>query len=140
VRVLARAVHHEPVLPAMAYRVETPDGAVVISGDTIVCNEVAELASGARVLIHEAFRREALLKFVEFAPQLEHISAYHADTVELGAMAQSISIPTLILTHLIPSPSPTAGTTKEDFVDDVRRGGFTGELIVADDLTSFEFA
>ncbi len=140
VRVLARAVHHEPVLPAVAYRVETPDGAVVISGDTIVCNEVAELASGARVLIHEAFRREALMKFVEFAPQLEHISAYHADTVELGAMAQSISIPTLILTHLIPSPGPAAGTTKEDFVDDVRRGGFTGELIVADDLTSFEFA
>ena len=31
-RVLARTVHHEPVTPAVAYRVETPDGAVVIDG------------------------------------------------------------------------------------------------------------
>ena len=29
VRVLAGAVRHEPVVPAVAYRVETPDGAVV---------------------------------------------------------------------------------------------------------------
>ena len=34
VRVLAVAVHHEPVADAVAYRVETPDGVVVVSGDT----------------------------------------------------------------------------------------------------------
>ena len=37
VRVLAVAVHHEPVPDAVAFRVETPDGVVVISGDTRVC-------------------------------------------------------------------------------------------------------
>ncbi len=139
VRVLARAVHHEPVMPAIAYRVETPDGAVVISGDTIVCDEVADLASDAQVLVHEAFRREAMLPLVDVAPQIGHIAAYHADTVELGAMAQRISVPTLVLTHLIPAPGTRGTASKDDFADDVRRGGFTGTVIVADDLTAVSF-
>ena len=33
--VLAIAVHHEPVRPAVAYRIETPDGVAVVSGDTL---------------------------------------------------------------------------------------------------------
>jgi ribonuclease Z len=137
IRVLARSVHHEPVSPAVAYRIDTPDGAVVISGDTIVCDEVAELATGAQVLVHEAFRRERMLKLVGFAPQLEHIAAYHADTVELGRMAASIRIPTVVLTHLIPAPG-SGLTSKEDFADDLQRGGYEGRIIVADDLTFVE--
>jgi ribonuclease Z len=133
--VTACAVHHEPVTPAVAYRVDTPDGAVVISGDTIVCHEVAELTAGADVLVHEAFRRDALRPFFAARPHLEHIAAYHADTVELGALAERIGVPRLVLTHLIPVPTP-GFVTEDDFVDDVRRGGYTGEVIVASDLTT----
>lgn len=100
---------------------------------------MAQLAVGARVLVHEAFRRDAMLELVRFAPQLVHIAAYHSDTVELGAMAQSVAVPTVVLTHLIPSPG-SGPTIKDDFVDDLRRGGYTGEIIVADDLTSVEFS
>jgi ribonuclease Z len=138
VRVFARSVHHEPVVPAVAYRVETPDGAVVVSGDTIVCDEIAELAIDADIVVHEAFRREAMLRLVEFAPQLEHIATYHADTVEIGTMAARVGVPTLVLTHLIPAPG-TGRATAQDFVDDVRSGGYVGELIVAEDLTSVSF-
>lgn len=134
VRVTARAVHHEPVTPAVAYRVDTPDGAIVISGDTIVCDEVADLAVGADVLVHEAFRRDALRPFFAARPHLEHIAAYHADTVELGALAERVGVPHLVLTHLIPAPSP-GFVTEDDFIDDVRRGGYTGEVSVASDLT-----
>ena len=138
VRVTARAVHHEPVAPAVAYRVDTPDGAVVISGDTTVCEEMVELAAGADVLVHEAFRRDLLRPFFASRPHLEHIAAYHADTVELGALAQRIGVPRLVLTHLIPAPTP-GFVTEQDFADDVRRGGYTGEVIVASDLTSLTF-
>jgi ribonuclease Z len=138
VRVLARSVHHEPVMPAVAYRIETPDGAVVISGDTAVCAEVGELAKGARVLVHEAFRKDYMMQFVEYAPHLAHLAAYHADTVALGQLAHAISIPTVILTHLIPSPHDGA-SSKEDFANDLRKGGYRGEVIVADDLTSLTF-
>ena len=56
VRVLAGPVRHEPVVGAVGYRVETPDGVVAISGDTIVCPEVAALAKGADVIVYEAIR------------------------------------------------------------------------------------
>jgi len=53
-------VRHEPVAGAAAYRVRTADAVVVISGDTIVYDEVAELVGGADVLVHEACRATAL--------------------------------------------------------------------------------
>ena len=131
VRVLARMVHHEPVTPAVAYRVETSEGVAVISGDTVVCDEVAELSEGARVLVHEAIRRAALKPLIKAVPPLAPISAYHADTLEIGALAKRAGVETLVLTHLI--PAPRTERDKQGFVDDVRAGGFDGELIVADD-------
>ena len=41
----------------------------------------------------------------------------------------------LVLTHLIPAPTP-GFVTEDDFVDDVRRGGYTGDVTVASDLTT----
>lgn len=61
VRVLAAEMRHDPVRPAVGYRVETPDGTVVITGDTRVSGEVAHLAAGADVLVYEAMRFEAVL-------------------------------------------------------------------------------
>ena len=43
-----------------------------------------------------------------------------------------MGVPTLILTHLIPVPKTDAD--KQLFIDDVRNGGYEGEIIVADDL------
>ena len=138
VRVLATCVHHEPVMPAVAYRVETPDGAVVISGDTRVCEEVAALAKDARVLVHEAMRQHILREFLDDMPHLQHLMAYHADIHELGVMAHHIKVPTLVLTHLIPAP-PQTEEAEKDWIDDIRKSGFSGEVIVARDLTSISF-
>jgi len=131
VRVLAGQVRHEPVEGAVGYRVETPDGVVVISGDTTVCEEVAQLASGADVLVYEAMRFSLARKR---APEWHFVMDYHADTVLIGAQAQELGVGTLMLTHLAPQPgTPEA---KQGFVDDVRAGGYTGEVIVCDDLSS----
>lgn len=137
VRVLACSVHHEPVAPAVAYRVETPDGAVVISGDTTVCDEVEKLAQGAKVLVHEAFRRSVIAPAQERFPHLAAISGYHADTAEIGPLAARSGVETLVLTHLIPAPANASQV--QGFVDDVRAGGYEGTLIVAEDLTSVRF-
>jgi ribonuclease Z len=131
VRVLAGQVRHEPVHPAVGYRVETPDGAVAITGDTLVCDEVAELADGVDVLVYEAMR----FSVIEAEPPYRHfILDYHADTRLIGVQAAELEVDTLILTHLIPAP-----TTDEDragYEADIRAGGFTGNLIVADDLAT----
>jgi ribonuclease Z len=130
-------VHHEPLVPAVAYRVDTPEGSVVISGDTEVCVEVESLARGADVLVHEAMRSGLLRRAAEAAPPGSEqgrtgIIAYHADAVQVGALAQRAGVRTLILTHLIPAPSTEKH--REGFVADVRLGGFGGEVVVGYDL------
>lgn len=127
--VTAIAVHHEPVSPAVAYRVDTPAGSVVISGDTIVCDEVADLATGADVLVYEAMRFDR----IEALPERRRfILDYHADTRLIGTQAADLGVPKLVLTHLIPAP----GNDQEraEFVADIRSGGFLGDVLVADDL------
>jgi ribonuclease Z len=131
VRVSAVAVHHEPVPDAVAYRVDTPDGAVVVSGDTRVCAEVEALARGADVLVHEACRTSALAPVIA-GTTFETIFDYHADTVALGAMAQRAAVPHVVLTHLIPplDAADDAGA----FAQDLRDGGYEGTVTVGTDL------
>lgn len=122
------AVHHEPVAPAVAYRVDASDGSVTISGDTRVCESLADLAHGCDVLLHEAMRTEAVL-----AAGMPHVAAYHADTLDLGRAAESMAIGTLVLTHLEPSPQDRGHAAL--FEADIRAGGYTGNVLVADDLS-----
>jgi ribonuclease Z len=129
------AVHHEPVTEAVAYRVTTPDGVIVISGDTRVCDEIAELAHGADVLVHEACRATALGDAVR-GSAFEHIFAYHADTVALGRLAQDADVDHLVLTHLIPPPANA--DAEAEFAADVRAGGFERRLTVGRDLVTVE--
>lgn len=133
VRVIAVAVHHEPVPEAVAYRVETPDGAVVISGDTRVCAEVEDLSRGADVLVHEACRTTALSAQIA-GTTLEKIFSYHADTVPLGAMAARVGVPHVVLTHLIPPLS--APGDADAFAQDLRDGGYDGTITVGTDLAT----
>jgi ribonuclease Z len=128
--VTAVSVHHEPVLPAVAYRIEGPSGSVVVSGDTQVCDEVEHLAAGADVLVHEV----RLRSFAEAAvgTHYENIAEYHADAVDLGASAERAGVGHLVLTHFIPPPAHGY----DEFVDEVRRGGFTGDLVAGPDLTT----
>lgn len=127
----AVAVHHEPVEGAVAFRITTPDGVVVISGDTRVCEEVERAATGADVLVHEVARTTAMMSVIA-GTKYEAIFEYHADSVDLGAMAERAGVPTLMLTHLIPAPNDEA--QEASFEDDVRAGGYQGRVIVGRDL------
>ncbi len=129
VRVVAGPVRHEPIVGAVGYRIETPDGVVAISGDTTVCDEVAALADGADVMVYEAMRMDVI---AQRPPDKQYIMEYHADTRLIGRQMAELGIPRLMLTHLIPAPS--TAEEKQLFADEVRQGGYQGELMVCDDL------
>ncbi len=131
VRVLANAVRHEPIEDAVGYRVETPDGVIAISGDTVVCDEVAALADGADVVVYEALRTDVIR---QRPPDKQYIINYHADTRLIGQQMAALGIPRLMLTHLIPAPSTAA--ERQLYIDEVRQGGYEGEIVVCDDLDS----
>lgn len=127
--VSAGQVRHEPCPFSVGYRVDTPDGSVAITGDTRVCDEVAELAAGVDVLVYEAMRFSF---FDGLPPHRQFVKDYHADTRLIGAQAAALEVPMLILTHLI--PAPVTESDRQVFIDEVRAGGYEGELVVADDL------
>ena len=127
----AVAVHHEPVLGAVAYRVTTPDGVVVISGDTRACDEVFMLAEGCDVLVHETCRQRARENAIK-GTVFENIFDYHADSVAIGELAEKHHVKHLVLTHLIPQPKNDVDAQK--FESDARSGGYTGRVTVGHDL------
>lgn len=127
----AVAVHHEPVEAAVAYRITTPNGVVVVSGDTRACDEVFSMAEGCDVLVHEACRKQSMIDSIR-GTVFETIFDYHADSVAVGELAQKYNVKHLVLTHLIPQPH--SEREAEKFADDVRKGGYTGRVTVGNDL------
>lgn len=131
VKVEAVAVHHEPVEAAVAYRVTTPDGVVVISGDTRACDEVFSMAQGCDVLVHETCRQRSMANNIK-GTVFENIFDYHADSVTVGELAEKYGVKHLVLTHLIPQPRSDEEAQK--FEADARAGGYTGRVSVGADL------
>lgn len=126
VRVLARTVRHHPVEPAVAYRIETADGVIVVSGDTAACTEVAAFARDADVLVHEVIRSR-----LQSGTRSAGIVDYHADSVELGRVLAGSAVPLLLLTHIIPAPRDA--DDERALIEEVRSGGYRGEIRVGHD-------
>ena len=61
-------VDHPPVMPAFAYRFDTADRSIVISGDTNRSDNLVKLAHGADVLVHEALYVPAVDRLVARVP------------------------------------------------------------------------
>lgn len=122
-KVNSTLVDHQPIEAAVGYRIEVEGAVVTVSGDTAVGNGVEALATGADVLVHQAVHADLV------SPGL---LAWNASALSVGDLARRTSVGRLILTHLLPSPGPAAPV--DGFVADVRDGGYTGPVDVAQDL------
>jgi len=128
----AALVDHGDLAPAVAYRFTTPDGVIVISGDTCACPAVEDLAQGADVLVHEVLS-SALLAARGAPPSLiEKLAHHHTEAKALGALAARIDTPALVATHLV--PPPVDADQQAVFEQAIREGGYTGNLTIAKDL------
>jgi ribonuclease Z len=128
----AVAVDHGDLEPAVAYRFTTPDGVIVISGDTTICPQLELFAAGADILVHEAFSSDMMLAAGQPPSRVENLAHHHADARDVGEMAGRLGVPELIITHMVPSPqTPEAIDT---FERAIRAGGYAGNLTIADDL------
>jgi ribonuclease BN (tRNA processing enzyme) len=132
VRVTSALVDHYTVKPAFAYRFDSANRSVVLSGDTTYCPRLVDLARGADLLIHEAMYLPGIDQLAgENAPKLrEHLLKSHSTTEQVGMVAAEAGVKKLVLSHLVPA-SPTI--TDEMWLAGVRKH-FTGEAIVGRDL------
>ncbi len=131
VRITAFHVPHGSFPESFGYRIETPDRVIVISGDTGPSEAVERAARGADVLVHEAYPASRLEP--EDRPGGEDWPAYmhsfHTSDEEIGALARRAGVKLVVLTHLV-----RMGGTDEDLIAGVRRGGYTGRVVVGKDL------
>lgn len=135
VKVTSCRVRHPPISQAYAYRFDTKERSIVISGDTAYAPELAQFARGADVLVHEAMYLPAidvLVKRATNASRLrEHLVASHTSTEDVGRIAAAAGVKTLVLSHLIPGDDPSI--TDEEWAAGPRQS-FTGQVIVGKDL------
>ena len=135
VTVTCAIVDHPMVEPALAYRFDTPDRSIVVSGDTTRSDALIRLARNADVLVHEAYFPAAVDRIAARVPTAtklkEHIVASHTSAEECGRVAAAAGVKTLVLSHLVPPDDPLV--TEQMWID-AARAHFTGRIIVGRDL------
>jgi ribonuclease BN (tRNA processing enzyme) len=128
-------VDHPPMKHAFAFRFDSADRSIVISGDTRPCDALVALAKGADVLVHEALYPPAVDRIaarVTNAKRLkESIINHHTSAEDAGRVAKAAGVKTLVLSHLVPADDPSI--TDQMWIEAAQRA-FTGRIIVGKDL------
>jgi ribonuclease Z len=145
VKITAFSVDHEPVVPAVGYRIESAGHVIVISGDTKKSDKVVHGARGADLLIHEATfggviadaldRYYAKRGLADKRDGLRQLRAYHSTAVDAAEVAAQAGAKQLVLTHIMPLPNPLA---RYLYMRGVSRA-FTGPVVIGADGQRFDF-
>jgi ribonuclease BN (tRNA processing enzyme) len=133
-------------MKSYSYRITTPYGAVVFTGDTGPSADVARLAGGADVLVAESSYRDSadLDKLVNsmaarfrWPPKRRrafraHFQFEHLDTEEIGRLAAKAGVKAVLLYHYFPASKADQAA----YVDEVRKH-YAGPVFAPDDLDRY---
>lgn len=129
VTVTAVAVPHEDWPEAFAYRFETADRVIVISGDTRPTDAVVAACGGCDVLVHEVYSDAG---FARRPPEWQRYHAHaHTSAGALAELASRARPRLLVLYHQL-----LWGTTPDELAAEVRRG-YDGVVMFGKDLDVF---
>src|SRR6185295_3866380 len=135
VKVTAALVEHPPLVPSFAFRFDTSDRSIVISGDTARSDSLIELAKGADVLVHSAVYLPAVDRLVARVPNAaalkQSIIAGQTAVEDAGRVARAAGVKTLVLSHLIPADDPEV--TDRMWID-AASTTFRGRVVLGKDL------
>ncbi len=133
VSVRATLVDHPPLAPAYAFRFETSQGSIVVSGDTAPSENLVLLAKDADILLHEAIDFDAISLAYEGVSEqvrnasMDHHRKSHTSASQAAEIANIANVKTLVLHHLVPG-NVSRASWKEG------AASFRGQLVIAEDL------
>jgi ribonuclease Z len=142
VKITAFQVMHEPVFPAVGYRIDYKGRSVVITGDTAWSDNLVKNAKGADVLIAEAQAetfREPLEKAANAQGQkqigklMNDIQSYHITPPQAAQIADRAGNRFLAITHQGPL-APTNWLLRDVFMRGVERKSGTVRLVDDGDM------
>ncbi len=112
VTVSAFRVPHDPIEPAVGYRVEYKGRSLLISGDTDKSANLQKFAQGVDLLIHEALAPHLVMVMRSAAEEagqhrlvtiFDDILDYHASPVEVAEIARDAKVGHLLYYHIVPA-------------------------------------
>ncbi len=115
-KITAFLVEHEPISPALGYRVDYGGRSVVVSGDTIRSANLEAMSQGVDVLVHEVLSGALIggaAQALDSAgnertgKMLRDTLDYHTFPADVHALAADANVKLLVLSHLVP-PLPAA--------------------------------
>lgn len=116
--------------PCLGYRVEIAGRSIVISGDTIACEGLSELAHNADLLVHCCHYADAQLT----TPARQLLArTVIATSGQVGKIAAQAGVGALALTHF----GVMSADMRATITDDVRRA-YAGTLYLGEDLLTIE--
>ena len=118
------AVHVQPFLDSLAYRIATPGGSVVITGDTEPCDAVVELARGATALVSMCWDHQDTMHDVGE-------NRGQTGTTAAAEMAREAGVEKLILVHR--GPGLEGPESEERALADIAKI-YDGQVVLADEL------
>jgi ribonuclease Z len=117
----AEKVYHEfGLVDAVAFRLETNDGIFVYSGDTGECPGIRKICQNADIFVCEASAR--------VGDENSPLNYGHLNPRLAGEIAKQGNVKKMILFHY------TGLDSDETIVQDCRKSGFAGEIIVGKDF------
>ncbi len=124
----AEAEHVQPYLDSLAYRVDSPEGSMVFTGDTQPCESVVELARGADIMLCMCWDDQETM---------DRNGEAHRQCGTTGAarMAQEAEVGALALVHIGPNLSQHG--TMEKGIGDVS-AIYDGKVIFTDELLTID--
>lgn len=124
-KLFAEKVYHAfGQCPAVAFRLETPEGVFVYSGDTGDCPGIRKICQNADIFVCEASARAG--------DNDTPINYGHLNPKIAGEIAKAGNVKKLILCHY------TGLDTDQAMLTDCRLSGFAGEVIIGKDFQTFE--
>jgi ribonuclease BN (tRNA processing enzyme) len=134
VTVKAFLVNHGDVPQAFGYRIETPDRAIVISGDAAPSQSVIDSCNGCDVLIHEAY---SMLTYNAVSPAYqEYRRKHHTSSRELAEIAKKARPGLLVLYHRANPGGVGRPNPEQALLDEVRQH-YGGKVVIGHDLDVF---
>ncbi len=132
ITITAGPTDHKPVEPSVGYRFDVGVGAdrvgVVVAGDTVPCDGLDALCSGADALVHTVIRKDIIANVP--IPRMQDTLDYHSSPEEAAQTAARAGIGTLVLTHYVPT-FPSGGG---DDWRELAAQHFSGRVELGDDL------
>jgi len=126
VKVTALRVTHGSWEHTFAYRFETADRVIVISGDAVPSEAIVEHCAGCDVLVHEVYSQAG---FERRDPVWQRYhSSSHTSSAQLAELASRARPQLLVLYHQL-----FWGTTEEELLAEVK-AGYDGAVVSGKDL------